>query len=623
MLGLEAIQTTAMEVAEAITHVIGIETEIVDASLKIIAGTGRYAAKIGGYEEDGRIRQDRLYGRMLVTGEDVIVENGTDHPDYHPREGERGEISCAIVLGDRILGLVALVAFSREQHDHLLSNSAHLLLFLKKMAALLASKVKEVRQTSEIQSIFESLHDGILAIDHAGVIQSSNSRAAVLLGVPRKELEVRPLTRFWPAFPLSEILRTGIPLMDLEQAGGNGGGEDRRFLCNATPVKAEVGGETVISGVVVSFQNLSDFTSRINSLTQVEDATSFDEIIGAGPVMSQIKKKAARISASGSTLLITGESGTGKGLLARAIHNAGPRRNGPFITINCGAIPDTLLESELFGYQPGAFTGAGKGGKVGKFELAHGGTLFLDEIGDFPLHLQVKLLHVLQNREIDRIGGTRPVPVDVRIMAATNRDLEEMMRRREFREDLFFRLNVIPFHLPPLRERPDDLILLIEGALEKFNRLIGKQILGFTPEALDILLSHPWPGNIRELENVVEYAVNIEQGPFIPAVSLPQPLIAGGGRLGGPPASSRARAGTGPAATVAEDLESVAAADSLAEKTDAFQRLVLRKCLDRTGYSVSGKRRAAEELGISESTLYRRIRELGITNGPASGEALR
>jgi len=609
MLGLEAIQTTALEVAEAITHVLGIETEIVDANLKIIAGTGRYEAKIGGYEEDGRIRRDRLYGRMLVTGEEAIIENSTDYPEYHPREGERGEISCPVVLGDRILGLVALVAFSREQHDLLLSNSAHLLLFLKKMAALLASKVKEVRQTSEIQSIFESLHDGILAIDHGGVIQSCNRRAEVLLGVPRKELVNQPLGRFWPAFPLAEILRTGIPLMDLEQASGNGGSVDRRFLCNAAPVKAEVGGGPVISGVVVSFQNISDVTSRINSLTQVEDPTSFEEIIGTGPVMIQIKKKAAQIAAGGSTILITGESGTGKGLLARAIHNAGSRRDGPFITINCGAIPDTLLESELFGYQPGAFTGAGKGGKVGKFELADGGTLFLDEIGDFPLHLQVKLLHVLQNREIDRIGGTRPVPVDVRIIAATNRDLEEMMRRREFREDLFFRLNVIPFHLPPLRERPGDLILLIEGALARFNGLIGKQILGFTPDAMDILLSHSWPGNIRELENTVEYAVNLEEGPFIQAGNLPRRLF-GAGAGGMTPAGSPPKAGDHRGAPFR--FEPRTALGSLNEKTDAFQRALIRECLDRTGHSVPGKRRAAEELGISESTLYRRIRELDI-----------
>lgn len=322
-------------------------------------------------------------------------------------------------------------------------------------------------------------------------------------------------------------------------------------------------------------------------LSPVSDSKGFMGIIGISREIHDVKLRALQVASSDSTVLITGESGTGKELFARSIHSSSHRKDHPFISINCGAIPEMLLESELFGYERGAFTGADRSGKLGKFEIANHGTIFLDEIGDMPLHLQVKLLSAIQSRQIDRIGGTEPVPVDVRIIAATNKDLEAMIETREFREDLYFRLNVIPLRIPPLRERPEDIAPLLEFALEKFSVRLGKVIHGFSEEAEQALLLYHWPGNVRELENTVEFAVNMESGNRIALANLPDRIRSPRNR----PAEENG---------------------SLRERTDRFQEDVIRQVLRETGTTLAGKRQAADLLEISESTLYRRIRELGI-----------
>jgi transcriptional regulator with PAS, ATPase and Fis domain len=279
-------------------------------------------------------------------------------------------------------------------------------------------------------------------------------------------------------------------------------------------------------------------------------------------------------------------------MFARAIHSASRRADKLFVAINCAAIPESLLESELFGYEAGAFTGAAKEGKAGKFELADKGTIFLDEIGDMPLHLQVKLLRVLQERTIERIGGLKSIPVDVRIIAATNNDLEDMIEHRVFREDLYFRLNVIPIHINALRERPGDIDDLLDFSLEKFNRILGKRILGFSAEARDLLRAYGWPGNVRELENAVEHSVNLQDGTMIEPEDLPDRIR----RL-----------------TNLDGSATAGVSGTLKECTDAAQRGAITGCLDRTGRSLAGKRAAAKQLGVSDATLYRKIKELGIS----------
>ena len=342
-------------------------------------------------------------------------------------------------------------------------------------------------------------------------------------------------------------------------------------------------------GAMLLFQDYEEIAVNAGNISHLQSVTTFDDILGTGRRMREVKERAYQVAEGSSTVLITGESGTGKELFARAIHAHSSRRDNAFIAINCGAIPDSLLESELFGYERGAFTGADKNGKPGKFELANHGTLFLDEIGDMALHMQVKLLRALQSRMIERVGGSVPTEVDVRIIAATNKDLETMIQRNEFREDLYFRLNVIPLYIPPLRERPEDIEPILSISLDKFNNLMAKKIAGFEENALRALKEYNWPGNVRELENAIEYAVNMERGDRIQLSNLPD-------RIKNDSKTSFTVHGK-----------------TLKEQTDHAQRLIILQCLKHTGSTRAGKRRAAEILNISESSLYRKMRELGIS----------
>ena len=345
----------------------------------------------------------------------------------------------------------------------------------------------------------------------------------------------------------------------------------------------------LIAGKYIVSQNNIALQKTVSSLLSTGDNfASFENIVGKSEAMQTLKKRAKIVSQSNSTILITGESGTGKSLLASSIHKESPRKDMPFISVNCAAIPETLLESELFGYEKGAFTGADKNGKLGKFQLADKGTIFLDEIGDMPMHLQVKLLTCLQNRKIDPIGSSKPVDVDVRIIAATNKDLEKLVRENQFREDLYFRLNVIPLNIPPLRERPEDIAIMINHTINKYSSLLQKEIKGIDKNALNILLSYSWPGNIREIENVIEYAINMEASNIISISSLPDKLVKG------------------------KDIYLTNEKTSLKSQLNIAERTIINNCLDITGCSLEGKRKAADILEISESTLYRKLRILGI-----------
>lgn len=340
---------------------------------------------------------------------------------------------------------------------------------------------------------------------------------------------------------------------------------------------------------------------------------SFNDILGQDPAFLAAKELAWRVASSTSTVLIRGESGTGKEMFARAIHNAGPRAERPFVAVNCASIPESLLESELFGYEAGAFTGARKNGKVGKFELAHGGTIFLDEISDLPLHLQPKILRVLQERQVERVGGSRPIPIDVRIIAATNQDLEELIAARSFRSDLYYRLNVIPLVIPPLRERRGDILFLTRFFISKYCRLLERPVLDLSAAAARLLLDHTWPGNVRELENAVEYAVNLATGPAITPEDLPPYL-----RAKAKPVLKKAGGSEAAGAVAAAGLPR----GTLDELLSAYERDILSRYLAVYGTSAEAKAKIASELGISLATLYRHLgkyRDLSGRTKPAEG----
>lgn len=592
MLELSSIRDTVMNVAEAITAALEIETEIISENLEIIGGTGRYTKKIGTFEEDGDLDSGCIYGKLLKSGKNYICTNPEEDLEYDPQEEEMAEIACPIKMDGKVVGLIGLVAFTLEQKQKIVDNSATLMLFLERMAELIASKLSETEKRNQLEVIFESMHEGLIAIDRNGIIQSCNYKCETLLGIERSELKGKLLDEVWDITDMATEINEGITVRDKEIIfkGKTGFKEkmsrERRFLYSMIPLH---GGKEPMpaTGAMILFRDISDTRELVYNMTLSNKHTTFEDIIGESEQIHKAKNRMLQVASSDSTVMIYGESGTGKELFARAIHSSSLRRDRPFVAINCGAIPEMLLESELFGYEKGAFTGADTKGKLGKFELAHKGTIFLDEIGDLPLHLQVKLLHVIQNRQVDRVGGISPIKIDVRIVAATNKNLEEMVANGAFREDLFFRLNVIPLTIPPLRERIGDIRLLLEYALKKFNRLLNKDILSFELRALEALLQYGWPGNVRELENVVEYAVNMETSREIRYENLPEKI------------QLRKRGGRNDQA-------------GFKAKLDAYQKKLIEECLDETGYSTEDKITAARILGISESTLYRRIRELGI-----------
>jgi len=321
--------------------------------------------------------------------------------------------------------------------------------------------------------------------------------------------------------------------------------------------------------------------ATLRSVDQDRDPRRFEQIIGNSAALESVLEQVERVAPTDSTVLIQGETGTGKELIARAIHNLSSRCGRPFIRLNCAAIPFDLLESELFGHEKGAFTGA-IAQKIGRFELADKGTLFLDEVGDIPLPLQPKLLRVLQEQEFERLGSGRTHQVDVRLVAATQRNLVEMVKRNEFRSDLYYRLNVFPVPLPPLRERREDIPALVEHFVEIYARRMGKQIDRISPETMSEIASYPWPGNIRELQNFIERSV----------------ILTSGNVLESPLASLRS-------ATEVESLGPITMEDA--------ERDHIRKTLGQTRWVVSGPNGAAARLGIKRSTLYFRMQKLGIS----------
>jgi DNA-binding NtrC family response regulator len=317
----------------------------------------------------------------------------------------------------------------------------------------------------------------------------------------------------------------------------------------------------------------------------VESADGFEGLVGRHPEMVRIYQRITQIATTPTTVLITGESGTGKELVARAIHQRSDRSAHPFVAINVAAIPETLVESELFGHEKGAFTGA-HARRLGKFELAHGGTIFLDEIGSLRLDLQTKLLRVLQEREVERLGGTRPVPVDVRVLAATNVNLRQAVRDRLFREDLYYRLNVVPVHVPPLRDRREDIPRLVQHFVRKFSRECHRDVRAVSAGALDALTRYEWPGNVRELENVIQRAVVLVSGPVIHLDDVPLELAM-------------------------PETVSLLARDTrpLREACDEFERQYVQRALERCQWNVS---RAARQLGVHRNTVLSKLAAWGV-----------
>lgn len=443
------------------------------------------------------------------------------------------------------------------------------------------------------EAILESISDGVFTVDMDWCVTSFNRAAEEITGVSRKEAigrrcsEVFRSSMCGAACALKQTMEAGEPVIGKSGYIINADG-DRIPISISTAVLRDADGNVI--GGAETFRDLSEIEAlrqELGGKFRVGDLTS------RSPLMQRVFEVLPAISASPSTVLIQGDTGTGKELMARTIHSLSPRSKEPFIAVNCGALPDTLLESELFGYKAGAFTGANKD-KLGRFALAKGGTLFLDEIGEISPALQVRLLRVLQERTYEPLGGVRSENADVRVIVATNKDLSSQVRQGIFREDLYYRVNVVRIELPPLRRRKEDIPFLVEQFVAQFNRLQHRAVQGITGEALSLLMAHNWPGNIRELENVVERAFILCPDGDIGIQHLPGEFTDHG-------------------AAVSADTD-------IRSAHEILDAQAIRAALERNAFN---RLATAKELGIHKTTLFRKIKKLGIPLPEQDGRASR
>ena len=575
---------------------------LIDDQLRLIAGAGKAIEEIGTSYKTGSITQ-----QVLKSGEYHVVEDRNIYPgcrNCYKRDRclHKAVLVYPIKIEGVVIGTISLAALDEKERLFLLSNQNDLLKFIEQISVMIGGTIAQremhnrlALEADRFRIVINSIHEGIIAVQRDGTITHCNASAENLLQVEAHNVIGKPITTLFPDIKVEGLLKLrGSFDQELFYQDHN---HRLHFLSTLTPIS----GSQSVGGLVISFRYASEIRKFAGKLID-NQASGFEQIIGSSSQLWDLKERAMKIALTTTTVFLRGESGTGKGLLARAIHSASYRRHAPFIAVNCGAIPETLLESELFGYEEGAFTGAKRGGKPGKFELANGGTIFLDEIGDMPLHLQVKLLHALEEKSIERVGGTKPVIFDVRIIAATNRNLEELVKNKEFREDLYYRLNVIPLCIPPLRERLADLQELSDFTLAKYNKILHTAFKGFKPRAREILFSYSWPGNVRELENAIQYAMNIETGDYISENSLPSRILMNSDFI--VPVSN-------PQLQRERQLKRE---NTISFKLKDNEKTAILEALNLFGNTASGKIEAAKYLGISRATFYRRLKDLSNQN---------
>jgi transcriptional regulator with PAS, ATPase and Fis domain len=595
MIELKDVQEYAQQIAEAIAAVLKIDVEIADKNLIRVAGTGIHSHKVG----RSMNRQGYIYREVIRHGHELVIDNPGKHELCQPCEQwgnclEKCEIAYPINLDDQAVGAIGLLAFTEESARLVMENRNSYLTFLGKMAETVALKLKEsefldglVLSNRYLNSIMDCLKEGLLTVDLNGKISHYNQVAASLfpgnISLPGATLDL--LLGHKLAGEILTVAKNGKEILEREVSVGNK--ESRlQLVLRARPIVAAMGEGSII----ITLDRITEISRIVNRFSAHEANYTVDDILGVSDTIVQLRERAKIVASSNSTVLIRGESGTGKEMLARAIHSLSPRRQAPFIAINCTAIPEALLESELFGYEDGAFTGARRGGKLGKVELANRGTLFLDEIGDMPIFLQAKILRMLQERQIERVGGLQPIPVDVRVIVATHRNLEQMISQGEFRQDLYYRINVIPMLIEPLRDRKEDLDILCEHFIGVYNQQLNKNIQILSPGFRRKLEEYDWPGSVRELQNTIEYAMNLAPGDTLDVEHLPARIRDAGGNI---------QAGS------SYNLETI-------------EREAILRCLQKFGTTLKGKEKAADALGIGIATLYRKLVRYGINTAQNS-----
>lgn len=570
---LKEMQDIISKYAAVLSKVLRVDVEIVDDKLQRISGTGMFEGRIDLDMSD----EGYVYKKVIETGEMQVIDKQRGHEicEKCPKKNtckETFEISTPIKIEDKVIGVIGFVCFTEQQRRNILADYETFVEFLNQISDLIASKAFEVIENNKklaildlLNKIIDKIEQGVIVLDKNYVISKTNYIAREMLKLDREN--------------------NGIETINLEPTGNE--------ILDLTEYRLEINDvKHYLIGKVYDI-NIGDFNKffvfkdanmvkeNALALTNSKENVGLGRIQGKSSQIQSSKNKVKMIASASSTVLINGESGTGKELFARALHEESDRTNATFVAINCGAIPENLIESELFGYEKGAFTGADPKGKIGKFELAQNGTLFLDEIGDMPLYIQVKLLRALEQREIVRIGSNKAIKISARIIAATNKNLEEMIKEKTFREDLYYRLNVIPLNIPPLRGRDGDIHLLANNFINKYSKLFDKKIVKIEEEFWNYIENYDWPGNVRQLQNVIEYVINMLGYPgVIKADLLPKKIKNNSINL------------------EIEDLN-----------IENMEKKVIMKALDIYGDDGDSKKIIAEKLGIGIATLYRKMKK--------------
>ncbi len=577
---LELIVPELKYLANTLSAVLNLDITIVDASLKRLVGTGHLDSKVGGHSPAGS-----AFSQCIESGRHLFVEE----PRFSPicqscadRENcmEEVEFCIPIRYNGRIVGVLGMCAFSQSVKDEILRNKDHMLAFEHQLSQLIASILREREfesileyHSSELMTLVNSLDEGVLILSREDEILTANRHISRILNISQQPQSGGPRLRLSDVLP-EQICGQLRESADKERQVGPVVLNGREYLITINPIEVKSGR----TGFILLFSDVSKMRQSVMRVDKKKNIITFDHILGECEAIKDARRQARQIAGYDVSVLLTGETGTGKDLFSQAIHTASERKDNLFMPLNCGAIPENLIESEMFGYEKGAFTGASSG-HPGKLEICKDGTLFLDEVGELPLATQVKLLRALENREIIRVGGHTPIQVNPRIIAATHQDLPQMLKDHTFREDLFYRLNVVSIHIPPLRERGYDIIILARHFLRRFAETYNKPITGFTDECEKLLMRYTFPGNIRELRNMVEYAVIFEKGELCGAELIRSKLQ--------------------PSAETPQL--------NLTQMTRQYERQLIRQQVQEAGGTAEAKREVAKQLGISVATLYRKM----------------
>lgn len=592
---LKEFQQEMIKYTETVASVLDVDIEIVDDRLIRISGTGLYKSKIN----ESVVTEGFIYDNVIQTGQELVVLDICDNQlciecSHYMKCLNKVIIAVPIKYNNRTIGVIGAISTDKTKKVEISAKIDNYLKFVNHICDLISMKIEEHEASKNSSRKMDMMIEIIENVEKGVIILDINSKISYINNIALKKLDI--YKNIIENIVSVESSSNGHELLEIDI-------DNKIYNINAKiiPVYPYINQYDKIIIFDKTYINHKGH-GKVNSGWGNSDIES---IIGNSEAMLKVKERTKKLAKSNSTVLITGESGTGKELIARAIHAEGSRWNKPFIAINCAAIPENLLESELFGYIKGAFSGASSGGKVGKFELANEGVIFLDEIGDLSMPLQAKLLRVLQERKFARIGSNKLIDLDIRVIAATNKNLLKLVNEGKFRDDLYYRLNVIPINLPPLRERKDDIEAIMMKFASKYSLELGIQLNKIEENVMNMLINYNWPVNIRELENAVEYMMNLVGDDGIIYKDMLPLDILNYYNINGNVCKNK-------------DINIIFEDDIVGGIVENQERILsikeleltyINKLLNKYGRDTKTKKKIAKDLGIGLATLYRKLEE--------------